>query len=366
MYNKRFWLGLVPVWVVLAFLGGVFVRARADVHAQTESPVAFTYQGQLQENGTPAEGNYDLRFRLYNAEEGGNPLGEVVHQNVSVSQGRFSVLLPFMPEVLEAEPGYLEIAVRPGGSEEEFTPLSPRQALTRVPFAWRADRALVAAQAEAVPWSGISGKPAGLEDGDNDTTYSAGSGLVLDDSTFALDGAYLDAQYWRLGGNALGSESTMLGSTDNQSWGLMVNGVEALSLSSAGEGQATIKFTQNAGSEEAIEIGERYRDNGIVAWGQVNGNGELISGLGVDSVSINSDNSFHVVLNVAADASSFLMVTATPVVDEASGMPISGLTLVVSKVDLKTDGKPEFDVFIIEEGTITSGFYGFDFIVTGR
>ncbi len=68
-------------------------------------------------------------------------------------------------------------------------------------------------------------------------------------------------------------------------------------------------------------------------------------------------------MNVAANASSFLMVTITPVVYQ---IPTCELTLVVSEVTLNTDGKPEFDVYIMEEGTITSVYYGFNFIVTGR
>jgi hypothetical protein len=36
---------------------------------------AFTYQGRLTDAGNPANGNYDLRFQLYDAPTGGNVIG---------------------------------------------------------------------------------------------------------------------------------------------------------------------------------------------------------------------------------------------------------------------------------------------------
>jgi hypothetical protein len=39
---------------------------------------AFTYQGKLAEGGTPANGRYDLRFILYDADAGGNQVGPLI------------------------------------------------------------------------------------------------------------------------------------------------------------------------------------------------------------------------------------------------------------------------------------------------
>jgi hypothetical protein len=39
-------------------------------------------------------------------------------------------------------------------------------------------------------WSGLMGVPADLADGDDDTTYSAGDGLALSDTTFSIEGPY--------------------------------------------------------------------------------------------------------------------------------------------------------------------------------
>lgn len=38
-------------------------------------PRPFTYQGRLDEAGTPANGLYDLRFAVYDAETGGSAVG---------------------------------------------------------------------------------------------------------------------------------------------------------------------------------------------------------------------------------------------------------------------------------------------------
>jgi hypothetical protein len=43
----------------------------ASGQAQTPQGTAFTYQGRLQDGGSPAGGAYDLRFVLYDAAAGG-------------------------------------------------------------------------------------------------------------------------------------------------------------------------------------------------------------------------------------------------------------------------------------------------------
>lgn len=374
MNGKRFWWGLVPVCMVLAFLGGFFVRASARGELQEPPPVTFTYQGRLQDEGQPAQGNFDLRFRLYDAEENGTLIAEDLHENVTVNQGWFSVMLTFPPNSLSGDPGYLEVAVRPAKSDQEgdFTVLSPRQMLTRVPYAWQADRAVRAEnatsadQAQSVPWSGISGVPNGLQDGDDDTTYTAGSGLTLTGTTFALNMDDLNARYWGLEGNSISSGSARLGSTNNQPWSMVVNDVRAITLHSDSENRAVVQFDQDAGENKTIEIGERYRDNGIVAWGQVWDNDigavQLVSGFGVNGISL-VDNHYHVVLNVNANQDSIFTVTVTPIYDR--DISNVGLTANVTRV-IVNSGYPEFDVYLFDGGSLTTGFCGFNFIVTGR
>jgi len=49
--------------------------ASINVFATQPLGVGFTYQGRLIDGGTPANGNYDLIFNLYDAPTNGNVLG---------------------------------------------------------------------------------------------------------------------------------------------------------------------------------------------------------------------------------------------------------------------------------------------------
>jgi hypothetical protein len=88
----------------------------------------FTYQGLLKQNGTPANGNYQMTFRLYDVASGGTALGTVVLDSVSVVNGLFTVELNFPASVWDGGLRYLEIQV--GG-----TTLSPRVKINPTPYA---------------------------------------------------------------------------------------------------------------------------------------------------------------------------------------------------------------------------------------
>lgn len=93
------------------------------------SPTTLTYQGQLQEAGTPHDGIVDLTFRLYDAESEGNKIGPTIERtDVNVDDGLFQVELDF--GAVYGGPRWLEIEV--DGSQ-----LLPRQRLTHVPAAIR-------------------------------------------------------------------------------------------------------------------------------------------------------------------------------------------------------------------------------------
>ncbi len=54
----------------------------------------FTYQGELRTADSLFQGVADVRFTLWTAESGGSQLGAALQaQGISVSQGRFSVIL---------------------------------------------------------------------------------------------------------------------------------------------------------------------------------------------------------------------------------------------------------------------------------
>src|SRR5215472_2677057 len=97
---------------------------------------AFTYQGRLNDGAGPANGNYDLRFTIYDSPSGGLTVGEpITNTATSVSNGLFTVTLDFGLEVFTGPDRWLEIAVRTNGSASAPQTLSPRQELTATPYA---------------------------------------------------------------------------------------------------------------------------------------------------------------------------------------------------------------------------------------
>jgi hypothetical protein len=104
---------------------------------------AFTYQGRLSDTEGPAEGLYDFSFKLYDnpdlvfaAQQG--PAVEV--EDLDVVDGYFTAELDFGGSVFNGDARWLEIAVRPGETNDPnaFTALTPRQELTPTPYAFYA------------------------------------------------------------------------------------------------------------------------------------------------------------------------------------------------------------------------------------
>jgi hypothetical protein len=103
----------------------------------------FNFQGRLNDGTSPANGHYDLQFRLYDAIAGGNQIGAAISSpNTVLINGVFSVTLDFGATAFNSPNSiFIEIAIRPNGSPNAFTILGPRQQLTVVPFAVRAANA---------------------------------------------------------------------------------------------------------------------------------------------------------------------------------------------------------------------------------
>jgi hypothetical protein len=115
--------------------------AAGGVAGQVLTP-AFTYQGELRSAGTPANANYDMQFRLYDAATGGSQIGPTVERlGVPVTGGLFSVSLDFGGAQFAGDRQWLEIAIRPAGGGTYET-LTPRTEVTAAPYAWGAAVAL--------------------------------------------------------------------------------------------------------------------------------------------------------------------------------------------------------------------------------
>ncbi|HEV8268398.1 MAG TPA: hypothetical protein VGR00_09205, partial [Thermoanaerobaculia bacterium] len=105
----------------------------APLAAQTPFGTAFTFQGRLSDVGAPADGLYDIRFRLYDAYTIGNLKGTVTKNGVLVSGGRFTVDLDFGGAAFDGNARWLELLVQKMGGG--FTMILPRQELTGTPYA---------------------------------------------------------------------------------------------------------------------------------------------------------------------------------------------------------------------------------------
>ncbi len=95
----------------------------------------ISYQGQLNDNGAPANGIYDIKFQLFDAIVDGNQVGPTVDAaDVVVVDGVFRVELDF-GEVYNNGDLWMRIAVRQGHLTTFFTELTPRQPMLQVPKA---------------------------------------------------------------------------------------------------------------------------------------------------------------------------------------------------------------------------------------
>jgi hypothetical protein len=131
---KRTMPGMAAAFSILLLL---LISAGA-AQAQT---TAFTYQGRLTDAGSPATGQYDLEFRVFDAAVLGNQLATVQLDNVQVTGGVFTVRLDYggvTPTLFNGAARYMEIGVRPGASAGAYTTLTPRQEVTSTPYAIQA------------------------------------------------------------------------------------------------------------------------------------------------------------------------------------------------------------------------------------
>ncbi len=98
---------------------------------------AFTYQGQLATGGSPATGNYDFQFSVYDSGTNGNLVSLLVtNAPVGVTNGLFTTSVDFNNGVFTGPARWLNIGVRTNGATTNaYTYLLPRQKLTAVPYA---------------------------------------------------------------------------------------------------------------------------------------------------------------------------------------------------------------------------------------
>ncbi|WP_162015840.1 hypothetical protein [Chloroflexus aurantiacus] len=137
-HSGHFFAGRQPTRHRLIGIAGVLlVSVILMIGSVQAAPLgtAFTYQGQLQKNGSPYNGTCSFQFSLWDAVSGGAQVGSTLTQTgVTVSNGLFTVTLDFGTGVFTGDVRWLQIAVQCSG-DSGYTTLSPRHALTAAPYA---------------------------------------------------------------------------------------------------------------------------------------------------------------------------------------------------------------------------------------
>jgi hypothetical protein len=203
------------------------------------------YQGQLKEDGAPANGSYVMEFRLFDAEEGGAQIGPTLLFDgqggnpppVDVEEGLFSILLDFGASVFDGEERWLLVAV-------EETPLLPRQAVTPSPYALFS----------AAPW----------ETSGTDVVYSGGNvGIGTTAPTSLLDVAGMVVSSGAGGGALRTLNPGNPGASATLGW---LNNTARIRIGGSGPGATGGLDIQRGGDVSLMRIA----DNGAVGIGDTN------------------------------------------------------------------------------------------------
>ena len=127
----------------IKFIAAILLVLFPAAIAQAQ-PTAFNYQGKLTDGGNPANGAFQMQFKLFDALSGGTQIGATLtNVPITATNGVFSTKLDFGANALSGANRWLEIAVRHNGSEL-YTTLSPREQIASSPYAVRTLSASVA------------------------------------------------------------------------------------------------------------------------------------------------------------------------------------------------------------------------------
>ena len=166
----------------LRIVGWIVLLALATLNPQlstafAQGTTAFTYQGQLRDGGTNANGAYTVTFKLYDAAGGGNQIGGTLTATPTLANGLFTVNLDFGANAFDGSARWLDITVQSGADSETLTPRVPVQPS---PYAIYSSSAASAANLSSGTWNAAAGNYQGYT---NVFGIFANNSLVLGMST---------------------------------------------------------------------------------------------------------------------------------------------------------------------------------------
>ncbi len=173
--------------LTIAVLALCLVVCRAKVGAAAPMGTAFTYQGQLNDGGKPADGVYDFQFRLLDRNDSDSTqLGITLKvDDHNVIDGYLEFKLDFGGTMYDGNDVWLEMGVRDGALSDpcKYTVMYPLHEVTPTPYSLYADYAKTAGGGGG---GGIGGsgtanyiaKFTGPNTVGNSTIYEAATGKV--------------------------------------------------------------------------------------------------------------------------------------------------------------------------------------------
>lgn len=251
----------------------------------------FTFQGFLEQSGTPIDGTANLSFRLFPTAVGGTQLGSTITANAyPVLGGVFTIDLDFVGVAFADQPRFVQVEVN-------GNPLTPRIEVVPAPVATstralqgRSVSASAPASGQVLKWNGSAWAPAADAGG---TSYTAGNGLTLSGSTFSVDfggsgaaNTVARSDHGHYGQVFSGSSALQGLNVSNANGSGGTTGVFAIAQSASG---VTIGVTgvSNSSSNEARGVfGHATASSGDV-WG-VHGRTDSPSGRGVYGLAANN------------------------------------------------------------------------------
>lgn len=230
---------------------------------------AFSYQGRLTLSGSPANGTYDMQFKLFDTPDvdTGTQQGQTVtNSTVQVASGFFSVLLDFGAGVFDGTPRYLEVGVRATDSKDPYTILAPRQPLTPTPEAVRSMTATAADGLSAACVNCITSSQIASVEGAQITgtipveSVPTGSGNYIQNAVGAFargKNAPQPAASFNIDGDGVIGGSLGVGADVRPGWKLNVNGASVLTPGGTG---GEVQFSTPNGETGLAIVGTNRAD----------------------------------------------------------------------------------------------------------